>query len=180
MNIIKDNFTLCLKKESISRFLAKVFEYLLNFDFNYGVSAKILHIMNQLKFRAFNLQYVEKMFEHLKARETLLYKVFERSIYQMSNTKVEQDIKNYTINIWLKLISKINYVFRNDFKALYDYADDNNLKYLDENGVQFNYYFIPAKSLNKHDFDILVNEIMFFRTCDIKMKSKATVAVIYA
>lgn len=149
----------------------------MNFDYNYGVSAKILHIMNQLKYRAFDLQYVEQMFHHLKARETLLYKVFERSIYQMSNTKVEQDIKNYTIKIWLKLISKINFVFRKDFKALYDYADENNLKYLDENGVQFSYYFIPAKYLNKHDFDILVNEIMFFRTCDIKMKSKATVAV---
>lgn len=178
LNIIKDNFTVCLKKDSISRFLAKAFEYLLSFDFNYGYAAQILHIMNQLKYRAFDLKYVEIMFKLKNARNILLIKVFERSIYQMSNVKVGQDIKNYTIQTWLKIISKINYVFKNDFKALYDYADDNNIKYLDENGVQFNYYFIPAKHLNKHDFDIMVNEIMFFRTSDIKMRSKATVAVV--
>ena len=176
LNIIKDNFTICLKKESISRFLAKAFEYLLNFDYNLAISAKILHIMNQFKFRALDLQYVEQMFKVNKGLEILFFKVFERSIYQMSNTKIAQDIKNYATKTWLKLISKINYVFRNDFKALYEYLDDNNLKYLDENGVQFSYYFIPAKHLEKDKFSILVNELMFFRASDIKLKSKATIA----
>lgn len=176
LNIIKDNFTVCLRKESISRFLAKAFEYLLNFDYNLGISAKILHIMNQLKFRAFDLTYVEQMFKHKKGLDTLFFKVFERSIYQMSNTRISQDVKNYAIKIWLKLISKINFVFRTDFKILYQYLDDNNLKYLDENGVQFSYYFIPAKHLDKRNFSILVNELMFFRASDIKLKSKATVA----
>jgi hypothetical protein len=153
-----------------------VFEYLLNFDFNLGISAKILHITNQLKFRAFDLQYVEQMFKLKKGMDTLFWKVFERSIYQMSNTKIAQDVKNYAIKSWLKLISKINYVFRNDFKALYKYLDDNNLKYLDENGVQFSYYFIPVKHLDKRNFSILINELMFFRASDIKLKSKASVA----
>lgn len=132
--------------------------------------------MNQLKFRAFDLQYVEQMFKHKKGLDTLFFKVFEKSIYQMSNTKISQDVKNYAIKTWLKLISKINYVFRNEFKALYQYLDDNNLKYLDENGVQFSYYFIPAKHLDARNFSILVNELMFFRTSDIKLKSKASVS----
>lgn len=176
LNMIKDMTCINLRRESISRFLAKAFEFLLNFDFNFNVSAKLVHIMNQYKFRHFDMQYVEEMFRVSKSLQMLIQKVFERTIYQMSNTRVAQEIKNYVMQMMLKLISKINVVFRKDFKQLYKYTDDNNFTYLDENGVQFSYYFFAAKYFNRQDFNVIMNEIMFYRTCDIRMKSKATAA----
>lgn len=174
LNIIKDNYAISLKREPISKFLAKAFEYLLNLDFNYGICAKIVHTMNKLKFRFFDLKPLKAMLKEKKGLGILISKVFEKSVYQMSNLRIGQDLKNYVIKTMLKLISKINVVFRDDFDELYKYTDENNITYLDENGSQFNYYFVPLKTLREDDFNICVNELMFFRTCDIKIKSTAT------
>jgi hypothetical protein len=164
-----------LKRDSISRFLAKAFEYLLNFDLNVGVCTHLTYIMNKLKFRAFNLEYVKEMFKATGARIVFIIKAFDRSVSQLSDSKVGQTPKNFVVKNILKLLSKINYVFKDDFAEIYKHADDHNLTYLDENGVQFSYYFMPAKFLSKEDFNTIMNEIMFFRSCDIKMQSTATV-----
>lgn len=172
---IKDNYPVDLKRESISKFLAKAFEFLLNFDLNVGICTHLTYILNKLKFRAFNLDYVKEMFRITGARLVFIIKAFDRSVSQLSDSKIGQDPKNFIVKNILKLLSKINYVFKDDFAAIYKHADDNNLTYLDENGVQFSYYFMPAKFLNKQDLDTIMNEIMFFRSCDIKMRSTATV-----
>jgi hypothetical protein len=174
LNIMKDNFAISLRKESVSRFLAKAFEYLLNFDLNYGICAKIVHIMNQLKFRAFDLSYVAAMMKVTEGRKVFIIKAFEKNLYQTSNTRISQDLKDYVIKGILKLMSKINIVFTEDFKELYKYTDDFNMSYLDDGGPAFSYNFIPVKYLNQDDFSIIMNEVMFFRTTDIKMKSMIT------
>ena len=135
LNLVKDVTTINLRRESISRFLAKAFEFLLNFDFNYHLATKIVHIMNQYKFRAFDLQYVRTMYKVTNTRQLMIQKLFERSVFQMSNTRIGQDVKNYVIKSMLKLVSKINVVFKDDFEELYNYTDLNNFTYLDENGV---------------------------------------------
>ena len=172
---IKDNYPVDLKRESVSRFLAKAFEYLLNFDLNVAVCTHLTYILNKLKFRAFNLEYVKEMFKATGARIVFIIKAFDRSVSQLSDSRIGQDPKNFVVKNILKLLSKINYVFKDDFATIYKHADEHNLTYLDENGVQFSYYFMPAKFLNKDDFNTIMNEIMFFRSCDIKMRSTATV-----
>lgn len=172
---IKDNYPIDLKRESISKFLAKAFEFLLNFDLNIGICTHLTYILNKLKFRAFNLEYVKQMFDATGARIVFTIKAFDRSVSQLSDSRIGQDPKNFVVKNILKLLSKINYVFKDDFAAIYKHADNNNLTYLDENGVQFSYYFMPAKFLNKEDLETIMNEIMFFRSCDIKMRSTATV-----
>ncbi len=116
------------------------------------------------------------MYKVTETRTLMIQKAFEKTIFQLSNTKIGQSIKNYVNTMMLKLLSKINMVFKDDFKELYKYSRQNNFTYLDENGVQYSYYFYATKYYNKEDFDTMMNEIMFYRTCDIRMKSKATVA----
>jgi len=171
---ISENFVISLKTPEISGVLAKTFQFLLKIEKNWIIGARILKILNQLRFDALDLKETEKTLSEPAAIDWLVDYLFEESLSKDTDLRIGNENKGSAIRTFLGILPRVSNAFKSSFTRLYSHMKRRRLEIFSSDGVRFRTIFFPIKSLEKADFDSLMNELITMLKTDSKISSKTT------